>query len=139
MAVFTIARLTFKEAARRRILLAALALGLVFLIVFGVGLHLIFSEFEARSIDPNGLQRSETGGFLFSAGLYVANFLVTMMTVLTSVDSVAHSDLALGIASSVQAVVIAVPLGRASLSAVRDVAEAVGRERVLGAVTIRGG
>lgn len=87
MAIFTIARLTFKEAARRRILLAALALGLIFLAVFGVGIHLIFREFENSLYDPNMLQRAETGGFLYSAGLYVVNFLVTMMTVLTSVDT----------------------------------------------------
>jgi hypothetical protein len=58
-------------------------------------------------------------------------------TVLTSVDSVGHSDLALGIAASVQAVVLAVPLGKATLESVRDAADAVGRERMLGVVTVR--
>ena len=41
MSTFTIARLTFLEAARRKILLAALLLGLLFLIIYGLGFHFL--------------------------------------------------------------------------------------------------
>jgi Cu-processing system permease protein len=85
--VFTITRLTFHEAARRRILLAALALGILFLIIFGLGYHFIMKEVE-KELDTTGLlQVNEIRNFLLMAGLYVVNFLTVMMTVLTSVDT----------------------------------------------------
>jgi ABC-type transport system involved in multi-copper enzyme maturation permease subunit len=87
MSTFVIARLTFFEASRRRILLAALALGLAFLIVFGLGFHFINREMEAN-MGPAELQLNEIRNVLLMAGLYVVNFLTVMMTVLTSVDTV---------------------------------------------------
>jgi len=87
MNTLVIARLTFKEAARRKILLAALVLGIVFLIVFDLGFHLILNEMERSQYGPNILQKNEISGFLYTAGLYVVNFLTVMMTVLTSVDT----------------------------------------------------
>lgn len=88
MRTLIIARLTFKEAARRKILLAALLLGLVFLGVFGIGFHFIIRDLENSSYGVNLLERTEVQGFLFTAGLYVVNFLTVMMTVLTSVDTI---------------------------------------------------
>jgi Cu-processing system permease protein len=81
-----IARLTFFEAARRKILLAALLLGLVFLLVFGIGFHYIMRNMES-TFRGNLLQLNEIRNFLLMAGLYVVNFLTVMMTVLTSVDT----------------------------------------------------
>jgi ABC-type transport system involved in multi-copper enzyme maturation permease subunit len=89
MSTLVIARLTFKEAARRKILLAALLLGLAFLTIFGLGFHYILlnmSEESSGSLDL--MQLSEVRNFLLMAGLYVVNFLTIMMTVLTSVDTV---------------------------------------------------
>lgn len=86
--VLVITRLTFREAARRWVLWAAILLGLVFLIVFGLG----FAEIE-RSIQREmervdlSLGMAEFHNFFVMAGLYVVNFLVVMMTVLTSVDT----------------------------------------------------
>jgi ABC-2 type transport system permease protein len=80
-----IARLTFREAARRRILLAALLLGIVFLIIYGLGFHYVNIEIEREG--TRVLQRNEIRNFLFMAGLYVVNFLTVMMAVLTSVDT----------------------------------------------------
>jgi Cu-processing system permease protein len=88
MRTLIIARLTFKEAARRKILLAALLLGLVFLAVFGTGFHFILKDLEESSYGVKLLQRREVQGFLYTAGLYVVNFLTVMMTVLTSVDTI---------------------------------------------------
>jgi len=80
-----IARLTFREAARRRILLAALLMGIVFLIIYGLGYHYVNVEIEREA--TRVLQRNEIRNFLFMAGLYVVNFLTVMMAVLTSVDT----------------------------------------------------
>jgi Cu-processing system permease protein len=88
MRTLIIARLTFKEAARRRILLAALVLGLVFLAVFGIGFHYISLEFERSLYGPGIIEQNEILSFLFQAGLYVINFLTIAMTVLTSVDTI---------------------------------------------------
>ncbi len=87
MNAIVIARLTFKEAARRKILLAALLLGLLFLTVFGIGYHFIIRDLENSPYSPGPLQTNQISGFLFQAGLYVVNFLTVMMTVLTSVDT----------------------------------------------------
>ena len=87
MSTWIIARLTFREAASRKILLAALLLGLIFLVVFGVGYHLILSELEQQMKSMPTIQLNEVRNFLLMAGLYVVNFLTAMMTVLTSVDT----------------------------------------------------
>lgn len=84
---FVIARLTFKEAARRRILLLAGLLSLVFLVVFALGFHFINLEIEKEGDRLRMLQVNEMRNFMLTAGMYVVNFLTIMMTVLTSVDT----------------------------------------------------
>jgi len=85
--ILTIARLTFHEASRRKILLAALLLGVAFLVVFGTGFYFINREIESQIGNRRVLQLNEMRNFLLMAGLYVVNFLTVMMTVLTSVDT----------------------------------------------------
>ena len=87
MGTWVIARLTFREAARRRILLAALALGLVFLIVYALGFHFISKEMEYNFASLRVVELNEMRNFMMMAGMYVVNFLTVMMTVLTSVDT----------------------------------------------------
>jgi ABC-type transport system involved in multi-copper enzyme maturation permease subunit len=87
MSTFVIARLTFKEAARRKILLAAALLGLLFLAVFGLGFHYIMLNMEDDFSNARMLELNEIRNFLLMAGMYVVNFLTAMMTVLTSVDT----------------------------------------------------
>lgn len=87
MSTFIIARLTFQEAARRKILLAALLLGLLFLVVFGLGYHFIMIELEKQMKYMPSIQLNEFRNFLLMAGMYVVNFLTVMLTVLTSVDT----------------------------------------------------
>lgn len=87
MSVFTIALLTFREAARRKILLAALLLGLVFLVVYGLGFHFLTLEIEKEISSMRVLEINQIRNFLLMAGLYVVNFLSAVMTVLTSVDT----------------------------------------------------
>lgn len=91
MAAFIIARLTFHEARRSRILLAALLLSLVFLAIYGIGFNFIQREIGAGNFEgggPDVIQRSEIYNFFTMAGLYVVNFLTVMMTVLTSVATI---------------------------------------------------
>jgi ABC-type transport system involved in multi-copper enzyme maturation permease subunit len=88
LATLTIARLTFREAARRRILLAALLLGVVFLIIFGIGYHFILRDFENNPRMNNPLRLDQIRNVLMMMGLYVVNFLTAIMTVLTSVDTI---------------------------------------------------
>jgi Cu-processing system permease protein len=88
MSTFTIARLTFKEAASRRILLAALVLGLIFLAIYGFGFRFIIGEITREEGGELGrVEFFEVANFLMLAGLYVVNFMTVMMTVLTSVDT----------------------------------------------------
>ena len=87
MSTFTIARLTFLEAARRKILLAALLLGLLFLIIYGLGFHFLLVETEKSVGNNNLLQLNEIRNFLLMAGMFVVNFLTSIMIVLTSVDT----------------------------------------------------
>jgi Cu-processing system permease protein len=87
MSTFTIALLTFREASRRKILLSALLLGLLFLIVFGLGFHFITVEMERNLSGNQTIPLNEIRNFLLMAGMYVVNFLTAIMTVLTSVDT----------------------------------------------------
>jgi Cu-processing system permease protein len=83
----TIARLSFREASRRKILLAALLLGLLFLAVYGLGFHFIMREVEKEVGSMRMLELNQIRNFLLMAGMYVVNFLTVMMIVLTSVDT----------------------------------------------------
>jgi ABC-type transport system involved in multi-copper enzyme maturation permease subunit len=107
MNLLIIARLTFREASRRRILLAALLLGLVFLTVYGLGFHFIMRDIEASIGSTNLITLNEIRNFLLMAGMYVVNFLTAMMTVLTSVDTLSGE-----IASGTIQTVVAKPIRR---------------------------
>jgi len=85
--ILVIARLTFREISRRWVLWVAGILGLIFLIVYGIGFNAIHQETLAEP--PGQLVVKEIYGFILMAGLYVVNFLTAIMTVLTSVDTLA--------------------------------------------------
>lgn len=87
--VFVIARLTVREASRRWVLWAALALGLVFLVVYALGFNAIISEARRSMSVESQIIIKEMHNFLLVMGLYVVNFLTLIMTVLTSVDTLA--------------------------------------------------
>ena len=90
MPTFVIARLTFLEAARRRILLAAFLLGLAFLIIYGIGFYFINRETLPADTTPSAtLKRSQVYNFLTMAGLYAINFLTLAMGALVSADTLA--------------------------------------------------
>lgn len=87
-AVFVIARLTFREAARRWVLWVALLLGVFFLAVYGLGYHEIEKDIQRQAMFSSPLLVNEMHNMLLMVGLYVVNFLALIMTVLTSVDTI---------------------------------------------------
>jgi ABC-type transport system involved in multi-copper enzyme maturation permease subunit len=86
-ALFIIAGLTFREAARRKILLVALILGLIFMAVYGAGLYYITLDLERTGQMVKTLVVNQVFNFLLLSGLYVVNFLYVVITVLTTVDT----------------------------------------------------
>jgi ABC-type transport system involved in multi-copper enzyme maturation permease subunit len=82
----TITWLTFHEARRRKMVLAALLLGGLFLLVYAIGLFLINNQL----LESNNslVQRSVTYNLLMIAGLYVVHFLTVMLAIFASVDTV---------------------------------------------------
>jgi ABC-type transport system involved in multi-copper enzyme maturation permease subunit len=83
--IATITWLTFHEARRRKMVLAALAMGLIFLILFNVGFALITRNIRGT----NALQLRISYSLLLMAGLYVIHFLTVMLAIFASVDTVA--------------------------------------------------
>jgi Cu-processing system permease protein len=81
-----IARLTWLETRRRRIALAALVCGLLFLAVFSSAIYFGFQRAAVeQGVDAVGMRVAAT--VLTVAGLYVVNFLVTAVAILLPIDS----------------------------------------------------
>ena len=87
MKSLVITRLTFLEAARRRIAVAAFVLGVLFLILYGTGFFFISKEVTREQ--GITLIRNQVFNFLSIAGLYAVNFLTIAMGVLISADTLA--------------------------------------------------
>jgi Cu-processing system permease protein len=94
-AISIIARLTFREAIRRRIMLAGLVLGVAFVIIYSVGIHFILRQIasDAAANMPNQMAANimnaeATNGFLMM-GLYAATFLSVAMAALLGSDTLA--------------------------------------------------
>jgi len=95
-AILTIAQLTFREAWRRRIALAALLLGLAFLVLYNAGFYFIHTEMERENAlsAPRSALEAETlrrtvFNFFSTAGLYAVNFLTLAMGAMLSADTLA--------------------------------------------------
>jgi Cu-processing system permease protein len=91
--IWIIARMTFQEAIRRRIVLAGLILGILFLIIFSFGFRMISAAIIAEAGEsPSPLDRiwqSESSNFLLLAGLYAVAFLSVAMGALLGADTLA--------------------------------------------------
>jgi ABC-type transport system involved in multi-copper enzyme maturation permease subunit len=85
-AVGVMARLTFREASRRWVVWVALGLGVLFLVIYGIGFNEIEKDLTRQS-NNNHLISAEMHSFILLAGMYVVNFLTSIMTVLVSVDT----------------------------------------------------
>ncbi|KAB8142631.1 ABC transporter permease [Chloroflexia bacterium SDU3-3] len=85
--IMTITWLTFQEARRRRVALAALGLGLVFIMLYAIGFSYVHSEASAK-MTGSTLFLPQMHNFLVLAGLYVVHFLTIMLAIFGSVDTV---------------------------------------------------
>ncbi|PYU97675.1 MAG: ABC transporter permease [Acidobacteria bacterium] len=83
MGAWILAGVTFREAARKKLLWMALLAGLAFLALFGTGLHYHMKDFTARSV----LIRRQVLNAMLMMGFYAVDLLTVTMTVLTSVDT----------------------------------------------------
>lgn len=84
--VITIALLTVHEAARRRILLAALLLGGAFLATYATGFYFAHDNITAEQLVD--AQRRIVFNMLAMAGLYAVNFLTVMASILIPIDTI---------------------------------------------------
>ena len=87
MGVWIMAGVTFREAARKKMLWMALAAGGAFLILFGTGLHFQAKDFAAHGMSP--VLRREISFTMVTMGLYAVDLLAVLMTILTSIDTLA--------------------------------------------------
>lgn len=83
----TITWLTFHEARRRKMVLAALAMGGLFLLLYAIGVSLITRNMQ----EEGGGEAMRRFGYnlLLIAGLYVVHFLTVMLAIFASVDTIA--------------------------------------------------
>ena len=91
--ILVLARMTFREAIRRRMVLTGLVLGICFLIIFSIGFHMINAaayQATSRAGETAGrvLQR-EGINVLLLAGLYAVAFLSIAMGALLGADTLA--------------------------------------------------
>jgi ABC-type transport system involved in multi-copper enzyme maturation permease subunit len=83
--IWIMAGVTFREAARKKMLWMALAAGAAFLILFSTGLHFQAKDFAAHGISP--VLRREISFTMVTMGLYAVDLLAVLMTILTSIDT----------------------------------------------------
>ena len=86
MGLWIMAGITFREAARKKILWTALLAGLGFLLVFGIGLHFQVGDFRNSGVPP--FLRYQVISAMLMIGLYTVDLLAVVMTTLTSVDTI---------------------------------------------------
>lgn len=84
--LLTIAHMTFHEARRRKILTAAMLLGLAFLVIYGTGFWFVDQNLRQETA-MTFEQRRIALTVVVMAGLYAVNFLTVMAAVLLPVDT----------------------------------------------------
>jgi len=86
MGLWIMAGVTFREAARKKILWTAFIAGIGFLLVFGIGLHFQVEDFRSTTVPP--FLRYQILSSMLMVGLYTVDLLAVVMTTLTSVDTI---------------------------------------------------
>ena len=93
--ILVLTKLTFREAIRRRIMLAGLILGLCFLVIFTIGFHFIVTQVRG-AVEANAPSRGianviDTEGMnaFLMAGLYAVTFLSVATAALLAADTLA--------------------------------------------------
>ena len=85
MGAWIMAGVTFREAARKKILWTAFLAGSAFLALFGTGMHFQAKEFTRHSVPP--FIRYQLEAAMLQVGFYAVDLLAVIMTILTSVDA----------------------------------------------------
>ncbi|HTR79734.1 MAG TPA: ABC transporter permease subunit [Gemmatimonadaceae bacterium] len=85
--VWIMAGVTFREAARRKILWTALIAGALLLAIFAIALRVQVHEFQSRAMSPFVRYQVESG--MLMIGLYTCDLLAVVLTILTSLDTLA--------------------------------------------------
>ena len=94
-AILILTKLTFREAGRRRIMLAGLILGISFVAIFSIGFHFILeqirsvTETAAPSQGIANIANAESMNGFLMAGLYAVTFLSIAMAALLAADTLA--------------------------------------------------
>ena len=86
MGIWIMAGMTFREAARKKILWTAFIAGIGFLFIFGIGLHFQVDDFRTSTVPP--FLRYQILSSMLMIGLYTVDLLAVVMTTLTSVDTI---------------------------------------------------
>jgi len=105
--LLTIARLTWMEARRRRIVLAAVAGGLIYLLLFGVAVYFT-SDNGAVRVSAALIRMQYV--VLIQVGLYVASFLSYAVAILLPIDTLSGE-----IDSGVMQTLASKPISRTSI------------------------
>lgn len=91
--IWILARMTFRETFRRRMVLTGLLLGICFLIIFSIGFHMInaaaYSATSRAGETAGRVLQKEGINLLLMAGLYAVAFLSIAMGALLGADTLA--------------------------------------------------
>jgi Cu-processing system permease protein len=82
---WVMAGVTFREAARKKLLLMALLAGAAFIALFSTGMHFQVKDIRTHHISP--LIAQEALRAFLMVGLYAVDLIAVVMTALTSVDT----------------------------------------------------
>lgn len=94
MSILTIAFFTFQEARRRRLLWLGIGLGLIFLALFALGFYLVYDDIRNNMLISMGGDEAQeaalalASNFFLMMGLFVVNFLVVLVSILTTVGAI---------------------------------------------------
>jgi len=92
--ILAIARFTFQEARRRRLLWLGIGLGLAFLALFGAGFYFVFDDIRNSVLmefvgkDEQEAMLSLVANMFLMMGMFVVNFLVVLVAILTTVSAI---------------------------------------------------
>ena len=85
MGAWVMAGVTFREAARKKLLLMALLAGVGFIALFSTGMHFQVRDFHTRHV--GSLIAQEAARAFIMVGLYTVDLMAVVLTALTSVDT----------------------------------------------------
>lgn len=94
MNILTIARFTFREARRRRLLWIGIGLGLAFLTLFALGFYFVFDDIRNSVLmefvdeEEQQIMLSLVANLFLMMGIFVVNFLVVLVSILTTVSAI---------------------------------------------------